>query len=285
VIPAGAGQPHPRLQGDLFLRRIALLPTLCTLGNAACGFTAITLATGAGLACDWPNEIALYTAGWLIFAAMIFDMFDGYLARRSRAASQFGAELDSLCDAISFGAAPGFLLLQLGSHFSGRLAGEVFLLVALLYMVCAVLRLARFNVQSSLDGKSHRTFQGLPSPAAAGCLAALVLLRYSPMPYPWLPEEIRLAVHWLAPVGATLVAVLMVSRIPYPHLATRLLHRRRPFTELVEVILAGFLIVFLKEVALLGLCWLYVFIGPTVMLMRRRLPAPSEATEVMGTDR
>jgi CDP-diacylglycerol--serine O-phosphatidyltransferase len=267
------------------LRRIALLPTLCTLGNAACGFTAIMLATGAGLASDWPNETAFYVAGWLIFAAMVFDMFDGYLARRSRTASQFGAELDSLCDAISFGAAPGFLVLQLGSHFSGRLAGEIFLLVALLYMVCAVLRLARFNVQTSLDAKSHRSFQGLPSPAAAGCLASLVLVRYSPMAYPWLPEEIREAVHWLAPIGATLVAVLMVSRIPYPHLATKLLHRRRPFTELVELILAGFLVVLLKEVALVGLCWLYVFLGPTALLVRRPVAKALEAAEVVRPDR
>jgi CDP-diacylglycerol--serine O-phosphatidyltransferase len=267
------------------LRRIALLPTLCTLGNAACGFTAIMLATGAGLASDWPNETAFYVAGWLIFAAMVFDMFDGYLARRSRTASQFGAELDSLCDAISFGAAPGFLVLQLGSHFSGRLAGEIFLLVALLYMVCAVLRLARFNVQTSLDAKSHRSFQGLPSPAAAGCLASLVLVRYSPMAYPWLLEEIREAVHWLAPIGATLVAVLMVSRIPYPHLATRLLHRRRPFAELVELILAGFLVVLLKEVALVGLCWLYVFLGPTALLVRRPVTKALEAAEVVRPDR
>ncbi|GBD36384.1 CDP-diacylglycerol--glycerol-3-phosphate 3-phosphatidyltransferase [bacterium HR36] len=262
--------------------RIAIVPTLCTLGNAACGFTAIMLATGAGLASNWPNESALYAAGWLIFAAMVFDMFDGYLARRSRTASQFGAELDSLCDAISFGAAPGFMLLQLGSVFSNRLAGEIFLLIALLYMVCAVLRLARFNVQSSLDAKSHKTFQGLPSPAAAGCLAALVLLRYSPMPYPWLPAEVREAVHWLAPLGATLVALLMVSRIPYPHLATRLLHRRRPFTEVVEVIIAGFLLVFFKEVALLGLCWLYVLAGPSMLLVRRKVPSSVETTPTIS---
>lgn len=262
------------------MRRIAILPTLCTLGNAACGFTAIMLATGAGLASDWPNESALYVAGWLIFAAMVFDMFDGYLARRSRTASQFGAELDSLCDAISFGAAPGFLLLQLGSQFTNRLAGEIFLLIALLYMVCAVLRLARFNVQTTLDTKSHKSFQGLPSPAAAGCLAALVLLRYSPMPYPWLPEDMRLAVHWLAPLAATLVALLMVSRIPYPHLASRLLHRRRPFTEVVEVVVAGFLLVFFKEVALLGVCWLYALAGPTMLLMRRKASPTAESPPV-----
>ncbi|MCS7015117.1 MAG: CDP-diacylglycerol--serine O-phosphatidyltransferase [Gemmatales bacterium] len=260
------------------MRRIAILPTLCTLGNAACGFTAIMLATGAGLASDWPNESALYTAAWLIFAAMVFDVFDGFLARRSRTASQFGAELDSLCDAISFGAAPGFLLLQLGSHFTNRLAGEIFLLIALLYMVCAVLRLARFNVQTTLEAKSHKSFQGLPSPAAAGCLASLVLLGYSPMRYPWLPDEVRQAVHWFAPLGATVVALLMVSRISYPHLAMHWLRRRRPFTEVVEVIFAVFLLVFLKEVALLGLCWLYVVAGPALSLVRRKVPQTLEAS-------
>jgi CDP-diacylglycerol--serine O-phosphatidyltransferase len=175
-------------------------------------------------------------------------------------------------------------VLQLGGHFSHRLAGEIFLLIALLYMICAVLRLARFNVQSSLDVKSHKTFQGLPSPAAAGCLAGLVLVRYSPMPYPWLPEEIREMVHWLAPLAATFVALLMVSRIPYPHVAVRLLHRRRPFTEVVEVILAGFLLVFFKEVALLGLCWLYVLAGPGMLLVRRKAVQSMEPQTISAVE-
>src|SRR5262249_35897720 len=96
------------------VKKIAIIPTLLTLGNGVCGFAAILCASripaGASVGAD-PN-FAL--AGWLIIAAMLFDGLDGYVARLSRTASKFGGELDSLCDAISFGVAPAFLLLRLG---------------------------------------------------------------------------------------------------------------------------------------------------------------------------
>src|SRR5262249_4385625 len=115
-------------------------------------------------------------AGWFILAAMIFDMFDGYVARLSKTASKFGGELDSLCDAISFGVAPAFLLLKMGPGWDRPLFHQFLAGVAALYMVCAVLRLARFNVENSTDAASHKRFRGLPSPGAAGCLASLAIL-------------------------------------------------------------------------------------------------------------
>src|SRR5207248_7895554 len=108
---------------------------------------------------------------------MVFDVFDGLAARLSRSASNFGGQLDSLCDAISFGAAPAFLLLRLGPSAEKPFLHQTLAVIATLYVLCAVLRLARFNVENTPDPASHKRFRGLPSPAAAGCLASLAVLR------------------------------------------------------------------------------------------------------------
>src|SRR5215471_12055887 len=98
------------------MKKIAIIPTLLTLGNAVCGLAAIAYASKLGDAASSPDRDSYLFAlsGWLIIAAMIFDALDGYVARLSKSASDFGLQLDSLCDAISFGAAPAFLLLRLG---------------------------------------------------------------------------------------------------------------------------------------------------------------------------
>src|SRR5579884_4178741 len=125
------------------MKKIAILPTLLTLGNAICGFAAIAYASKINPG-QPGTERFFAISGWLIFAAMVFDALDGYVARLSRVASKFSAELDSLCDAISFGLAPAYLLMRMGPGWEPlpslhqALAG-----IAALYMVCAILRLAR----------------------------------------------------------------------------------------------------------------------------------------------
>ena len=104
---SAAVDPPPKRRRKLF----AVLPTLLTLGNAACGFGAIILATKIGTPAATGNE--LWIAAVLIYAAMVFDMFDGAAARKLNQTSEFGAHLDSLCDAVSFGVAPAVLMLQL----------------------------------------------------------------------------------------------------------------------------------------------------------------------------
>jgi CDP-diacylglycerol--serine O-phosphatidyltransferase len=251
------------------VKKIAIIPTLFTLGNGVCGFAAILCASrigtdGRALATD-PN-FAL--AGWLIIAAMLFDGIDGYVARLSKTASKFGGELDSLCDAISFGVAPAFLLLRLGPGWgSYPLLYQLVTGIAVLYMVCAILRLARFNVENTPDPASHKRFRGLPSPGAAGCVASLAVLRGE------LPA--KLAMHWgrsdfeglalsvqqsvevWAPIGTLLVALLMVSRIPYPHVTKQVLRGRRHVSHLIQVILVVFIIVLVRELALALLFWIY----------------------------
>jgi len=101
------------------LRTIALLPTLITLGNGVCGVVAI-FKTGQFMAAG--NEKTAQAAAWLILVAMIFDALDGFVARLTRTTSSFGAQLDSLCDLITFGVAPAFLTYAMTSASSTRCA-------------------------------------------------------------------------------------------------------------------------------------------------------------------
>ncbi|HEX6986198.1 MAG TPA: CDP-alcohol phosphatidyltransferase family protein, partial [Planctomycetaceae bacterium] len=99
-------------------RVFAVLPTMLTLGNAACGFGSITFAAKLGPAVDLGDPgTHLYVSALLIFLAMVFDALDGRAARWANQSSEFGAQLDSLCDALSFGAAPAFLMLQFIRYF------------------------------------------------------------------------------------------------------------------------------------------------------------------------
>jgi CDP-diacylglycerol--serine O-phosphatidyltransferase len=249
------------------MRKVAILPTLCTLANGVCGVTAIICITHIGPAAQWTRtasqDLSAYVAGWLLFLAMLFDVLDGYLARRAKQASQFGAELDSLCDAISFGAAPAVFLVQLGAGVQIKAWRDLFYVIALLYMCCAILRLARFNVTTPLDTASHRYFQGLPSPGAAGCIASLVILRHNFTDLQWLDVNTADSVMAIAaPLAGMLVAFLMVSRIPYIHMANRVLHRRKNFRKLVQIVVVVLMVVMFRELALGLFFWSYALFGP-----------------------
>lgn len=264
------------------LKKIAVLPTILTLGNAVCGFAAIAYAAKIGQV-DAPQTDNYYLAlaGWLIVAGMIFDSLDGYVARLSRSASKFGAELDSLCDAITFGAAPGFLLFRLGPTWENPLFHQTLAVIATLYMVCAILRLARFNVETQPELGGSKRFRGLPSPAAAGCIASLAVFRGTN----WAgfdPNVLRGLVEIWATLGALLVSLLMVSRVPYPKLGKQFLRGKRHFNYLVQVVLAIFLIVALRELALVAIFWGYalVILGQTIWARaHHREPMPAQLDE------
>jgi CDP-diacylglycerol--serine O-phosphatidyltransferase len=258
------------------VRKIVILPTLLTLGNAVCGLAAIAYAgkigkdgTTAAL-----NEHYLAISGWLVLAAMVFDAMDGYFARLFKAAGRFGAELDSLCDAISFGAAPAFLLLQLGPGWSQPHLHQALAAVAALYLMCTILRLARYNVESLEGVGSGKRFRGLPSPAAAGCVATLAILRGSlATRYPdWNRDAVVPALEAWAAIGAFLVALLMVSQVSYPHLTKSML-RRKTATPLL--LTSAILLVLVREAALTLLFWGYALVGFGHYLTAR-VAAPSK---------
>ena len=113
------------------------------------------------------DDPSLFYASLFIFAAMVFDSLDGAVARWTHQTTKFGGELDSLCDAISFGVAPALILLQVSDAYPARLLW----VIAALFMTCTLLRLARFNVEAASEA-NHDWFSGLPSPAAAATVAS-----------------------------------------------------------------------------------------------------------------
>jgi CDP-diacylglycerol--serine O-phosphatidyltransferase len=238
------------------LRAVSLFPTIFTLGNLVCGFFAIVVASRI----DKPGEAAfvpsprvesardLFTSGdpthnvmlcgMLIFAAMLFDVFDGQVARLARVTSDFGAQLDSLCDLVSFGVAPGILLVKMCPQFT-EVHSEAIWVIAALFACCAAMRLARFNVEAD-DDDDHSWFEGLPSPAAAAIIASTAILCFrirSDIRY----ENFQTFDFWLQrllPPFALIVALLMVSRIPYPHAVTHTLRGKKTFPQFVGIVFA-----------------------------------------------
>lgn len=258
------------------IRVIAVLPTLLTLGNLVCGFFAVVVASRIAKSgtvdfvpspkLDRMRELFhsgdpthnLMLCGALIFLAMLFDTLDGHVARLTRAASDFGAQLDSLCDVVSFGVAPAILLVKMCPQFTS-LHREAIWCIAALFACCAALRLARFNMESDTAG-DHRYFAGLPSPAAAAVIAGFAMLTYT------LRNEINheyfagydIWLQRLLPPFALVTALLMVSRVPYPHAVTQLLHGQRSLAHVVAIVMGVMVLMIVRWYAVPILCCLYV---------------------------
>jgi CDP-diacylglycerol---serine O-phosphatidyltransferase len=268
------------------LRTIAILPTLFTLGNLFCGFFAIVVA--ARIQKPASPEIPLTTAisnywvfnpaddthnimisGLLIFLAMVFDALDGHVARLANSASKFGAQLDSLCDAVTFGVAPGFLLVKMVPEFTYHYPGAIWIIAAV-FPACAVLRLARFNVETG-DHDDHSTFSGLPSPAAAASIAGFAILMFTlrqPEPSDWTRLMHSVITHAL-PFFALIVALLMVSRIPYPHVVNRVFRGRKSFGHLIGLLFALVGIMMYRWHAIPLVSCLFVIIPPIQFFWKR----------------
>ncbi len=224
------------------------LPSAITLGNLFCGFLAIS----------YIEDNFLVKAAWLIFLGMIFDMFDGKVARMTDVSSDFGMQLDSLTDMITFGVAPAFLikvyLLESGSPMQAKLVWGV----CLFFVMCAALRLARFNTQTEPDEESHSFFYGLATPGGAGLLASLVLV--ADFMIRFLSLELYTIILMCAPV---FIGTLMISQIRYVHFGSFLVSKHMKLTLLLisSFVLLG--VVFNLFTVFLSCGFLfYAFSGP-----------------------
>jgi CDP-diacylglycerol--serine O-phosphatidyltransferase len=244
-----------------------VLPTMFTLGNLVCGFFAIVVASRV-VAPDSPafnpaDAEDLMLSGWLIFLAMIFDALDGYVARLSGTTSDFGAELDSLCDVITFGVAPGFLLVKMCPRFA-YLHKEAVWVIAASFAACAALRLARFNVETS-DEDDHLNFNGLPSPAAASVIAGFAIIFHTLRDTDCtlvFARQLDTVLQTILPFFAVMVALLMVSRIPYPHVVNQLFRGQRSFGHVVAVLFALVAIMVIKGYSVPIICSAFALSGP-----------------------
>ena len=208
------------------------------------------------------NQRALYTpqggrarAGFLfhwacvvIFFGMIFDMLDGKVARAMGTSSAFGKELDSLADVTSFGVAPAIIVntLSLASMPASYAWWSQVIIFGVIFAVCAVLRLARYNIQSGTADKN--IFSGLPSPAAAGCVVSAVLFAESDYAFveticswlvnvPYLGVDVVQVKARLLSVFLLLPGLLMITTVPFTHIANRYLTGKKSFTILVIAVL------------------------------------------------
>ena len=238
--------PHPRG----VRRGVSLLPSLFTLANLFCGWSCIVYAMRGDLA----------TAAPFIGVAMVLDMLDGRIARMTGTASEFGVQLDSLADVVSFGMAPAVLAYAWGLAPLGRLGWAA----GFFFVTAAALRLARFNIQKNTD---KRYFVGLASPAAAAIVASTVF--YYPAGLTARPEALVAVVLVIVP------ALLMVSTIRFRSFKTFDLGERRRYRVLIAAAAFLALIVTYPHEVLLVMAYGYLasaFIGLAIHKLRRRGP-------------
>jgi CDP-diacylglycerol--serine O-phosphatidyltransferase len=250
--------------------RIYFLPNLMTAGNLFCGFSACLRCIEANYAMrgtEGLSAAAITDFKWAvtyIFLAMGFDALDGRLARMGGRESLFGAEFDSIADIVSFGLAPSLLVYFL---ILSPTQGEPELLglgglLGFIYLLAAAVRLARFNVIThpllQKPGiKTNKDFVGLPVPAAAGTVAALVLFLLN------LAELDRDLHRWALglPPLLLLIAVLMVSTVRYPSGKTIDLRTRTKLTTWIILVGVVASVIRFKEYGMLVCCLSYIFIG------------------------
>ena len=233
-----------------FRRGVYLLPSLLTLVNMFCGYACIIYAMRG----------EYETAAPFIGFAIVVDMLDGRIARLTGTTSDFGVELDSLADVISFGVAPAVLSFSWGLQPLGRLGWAA----GFLFVSAAMMRLARFNIQSGVGG-DKRYFVGMPSPAAAAIPAATVYA------YPWGLYDYRAALPATAMV--LVPAVLMISTIRFRSFKTIDLQSRRPYTVLIFIAAGIMAIATHPRFVLVALAYSYLasaFIGMAITRLRHR---------------
>jgi len=243
-----------------FQRSVYLLPSMFTVGTLFCGYACIVSAMRADYA----------TAAVFIGVATVLDVLDGRIARLAGAASEFGGEFDSLADVISFGVAPAVLAFAWSLEPLGRLGWAV----GFLYVTATALRLARFNVQNQTPDK--RYFVGMPSPAAAGVLAATV--------FAW-PDGFGIPQAEFVALAIVLVpALMMVSRIRFRAFGALTLRPRSSFLVLLQFALLIAAIAVQPEPVLIVMAYSYLASGP-IGFMIGRLRKPATARRSGGSGR
>lgn len=246
-----------------------IIPTTLTMLNVFFGFTAMLLAVRASgataLGNPWEAGRLLQMAVLAIIAAAIFDTFDGLVARAMNATSDFGKEYDSLADVLTFGAAPALMIYVWALHQWGRLGGGI----AFLFLVAGSLRLARFNTLPART--DHRYFIGLPIPAAALSLCAII--NYAPQPVP--SRDFALVMMFVT-AG---IAFAMVSTVRYRSQKYANLARARSYSAIL--ILAVVLVLLYRWPAqiLLLMAIAYVTSGPALRLWSIAFPKSSPGGE------
>lgn len=288
-------QPPKPIERRGIRRGIYVLPSLFTVGTLVCGYFAIlstqragqllAAAAAATLTSKAAELTALSTAaldgasraiGW----AIVFDGLDGRIARMTNTASPFGRELDSLADVIAFGVAPAVLAYVWGIRGLGEMAtGQQFQnfrefagIMTFAYVICGAARLARFNIDTVKPTTDRRFFVGMPIPAAAGFVAAIIHFWKQPL------TSWQSSLIWLLVVGV--LGYLMVSRMRYWSFKTLNLRKRRSYLAIIVIALAVGAIWLYSEPVLLFIGISYAISGIVLRIVSKIRPHPPAPQEV-----
>ncbi|MFI4860222.1 MAG: CDP-alcohol phosphatidyltransferase family protein [Phycisphaerales bacterium JB063] len=259
---------------------VSVLPTMLTLGNVLCGFVATFFASRSPAEADLPFEWTPLTfAAGFIFIGMVFDALDGRVARLTNSTSELGEQLDSMADMVTFGVAPAFIAVQLVgagvpyiSSDADDLFGRLTLVIGCVYVACAALRLARYTVEARHKRAADpNLFSGLPSPGAAGTIAALALLH----------QHIffggkAIQTDWLGNAAAVgmvavllLTALAMVSKLPYTHVMNRYIRDRAKVGTVAGYAIVGLLLMIAPQWSLAFGFTAYALSAPAGWVVRK----------------
>lgn len=225
---------------------IYVFPSILTIGSVYCGFLALIKSFNG----------KFEAAGLWIIIAAILDTLDGRIARLTKTSTEFGKELDSLADAISFGVVPSIILY----NYSLKDMGRAGILLTFLYLTCGIIRLARFNTLPSLS-KSY--FMGLPIPASASFIALTLILK--------VPGS-----SIIFPIAVLILSYLMVSTLPYPSFKELEIKTMRPTFTLLSIVLLFLIVAFHPPLSLLLLLLTYYLSGPYLFFSKKLLRRKKE---------
>lgn len=277
--------PRPVRRG--IRKSVYVVPSLFTTGNIFCGFYAVieSLRGGVALNLGDPGSAAGHfdTAAVAIGWAVLFDFLDGRIARMTNSTTQFGVEFDSIADVLTFGIAPAMLAYSWGYGFAPGI-GTVAFVISFLYLICGALRLARFNVQASKPAMQKagvspkvdkKAFVGMPIPAGASLIAAIV--HFSPVPLPATVSRVdvlgtglefgprELATGML--ILVTCLGLLMISTIRHTSFKNISPRQRNPRIVIVLIALLVASVWFYSQHTLLAMATLYAGHGVAAKLI------------------
>jgi CDP-diacylglycerol---serine O-phosphatidyltransferase len=251
-------RPRRPFRNHRLRRGIYILPSIFTVANLLCGYYAV-LATLEGSVSDFDN------AARAIGIAILFDSFDGAIARAMGTSSEFGKQFDSLADVISFGIAPAFLAYAWGVRAAAAASASPELhliqlgwLIGFFFLGCCAWRLARFNIHGM--GGGSRYFVGMPTPAAAGMVAACVHGFANPI------QDVRVSILWL--ILVLVLGVLMASQLRYYSFKDIQWARRQTSLAVVLIVLLIGSIVLFSQIVLMLIASAYVIHGIVVQIVR-----------------
>ncbi|MDR1928944.1 MAG: CDP-diacylglycerol--serine O-phosphatidyltransferase [Endomicrobium sp.] len=246
------------MKSEKLKKGVYIIPSLFTCANISCGFLSIISSINGYFT----------KAAWLVVFAIIFDIIDGRIARFTKTTSEFGIQLDSLSDMLSFGVAPSIIMYQLVLNSMGKLG----ISVAVFFVLCSALRLAKFNTATSKRSLViNASFMGLPTPASAGFLISFVLsyelfitnseqqsLTFKTIPILMKNMPIFFS---LMPIMMVILSLLEVSNIPYLSFKKVKLFKPKIFRFLVLLVSLILLIIAFPQNIIFILFVLYVFSG------------------------